>query len=509
MKRLAPICLSLLLCHAFKLHDITGSSQSSWLDRVKLSPEGPRHFARKPGGTAVTLTEKELLRDGQARHASCDFPVLDAKAPDFLEKLHNLSFRPLLIINGVGDWKVQDWSSESWVQNGGVQENKDYVYRWLMDRRANIAMPWGDKVHDYYKVWNQIGGARADGAVDFVKDNGVIWSKQPAFKQMYPENRMPTPSFLPEPDVNSLARFMSYHAHGTSNGFHKHPTTQWLTELNGFKSWYFMPPETLTYPKDYTSHGSQEDFGFWHEPSLQNSNTVCGYRPENELMKRHLQTCTAGPGEIVIVPRQWWHATCALGEFLVGTGGAAPPATAQGPYRTFPQEDHRQDDFMTLRKYYLSILQARRPQEAMAEKMAKLLLQSQMGSNWKSIVFRVWETAPNPRVKSVFFYNDSPYPLELYAKQVSGAASTHATSEGVSVASIAPYGVVGQRTDTSWSFSTKRADGSGVQRFSVVPGEGEAVHVVFGEDTVVSYMGSDVVIPELQAWDSERTMNIV
>jgi len=383
------------------------------------------------------------------------------------------------------------------VQFAGGEQALGNVYPWHMDEKKNVVDPmYSDKVGDYYKLWNQIGNVRADGAVEYVKDNGVIWQHARAgfgewedglglqLKEKFPEKPMPTPTFLPE----NARRAMSYHAHGTSNGFHSHPTTQWLTELTAFKSWYFMPPETWTYPEDFTSSFIPDE-GFWHEPDLAMSNTVCGYRPKNEMMKRHLQTCTAGPGEVVLVPKKWWHATCALGEFAVATGGVAHTDTSHGPYRAFPQEDSRQDDFMTLKKHFLSFPPARKPQEPMAEKMATLLLQS--GFDWKSIVFRVYQAPQNPDAKSVFFYNDHPYPLDLYAKQ--GSAE-------INVAKIAPYGVVGQESNPAWSFSAKRADGSGAQQFSVIPGEGRFEHVVFGKDTVDSYVGHDVVIPELQAW---------
>jgi len=504
MKQFALIFVSLALCSAYKRLDLKAAraySSRSWLDRIKYGPEGPSHFARKPGGNAVTLTEKEMQRDAQARHASCDFPILDAKDPLFLQRLHNMTFRPLLIINGIPDWDVQNWTQESWVQNAGGEEALEGVYPWHMDRPTDVCGPrYPGRAGDYYNKWNKIGKVRADGAAEFVEDNGVIWERSHALdregrqlKGSFPEKQMPAPTFLPD----NVRRVMSYHAHGTSNGFHKHPTTQWLTELNGFKSWYFMPPETWTYPEDYTA-GFVPDTGFWHEHDLSIANTVCGYRPQVELMKRHLQTCVSGPGEIVIVPKQWWHATCGLGQFTVATGGVAHEDTAKGPWRAFPQEDSRHDDFMTLRKHFLSFPPARKPQEAMAEKMAGLLLQS--GFDWKSIVFRIYEAPPNPNAKSVFFYNDHPYPVDLYAKRGSG--------KDISVAKISPYGVVGQETDSSWSFSAKRADGSGLQQYSVMPGGSRSQHVVFGQDTVASYEDSDMVIPELQTWAHLET-NVV
>lgn len=72
----------------------------------------------------------------------------------------------------------------------------------------------------------------------------------------------------------------------------------WIGLVAGAKLWYVSPP-------------TSERFG---APS-------CADRASIEVLGGEVTHCLQRPGEVMVVPTAWWHATCNLGEFTLGVGG--------------------------------------------------------------------------------------------------------------------------------------------------------------------------------------------
>ena len=88
---------------------------------------------------------------------------------------------------------------------------------------------------------------------------------------------------------------------------HHHPAS-WLAVVVGQKQWYFLPPNVL-------EMDGNEQIGllsqvFPLDPSRWNSYVI------SELQKPplNLLQCVQGPGEIILVPKDWNHATTNLAD---------------------------------------------------------------------------------------------------------------------------------------------------------------------------------------------------
>ena len=95
--------------------------------------------------------------------------------------------------------------------------------------------------------------------------------------------------------------------YGSSHPFHKHDVA-WLGQVTGARLWYLVPPNIqrqLLGPKvnacDYYT-------GKAKLPLLQQQS-------------HSIQACIQKSGEVMYLPANWWHATCAIEPWSVGIGG--------------------------------------------------------------------------------------------------------------------------------------------------------------------------------------------
>ena len=275
------------------------------------SPVQPQMVGRQ----AFSVDEHE--RNTVARHARCDFEVLDARDKDFQARLDSTLTSPMLIINLIDDWRaLKDWKSPTWY--------KQLVKAWEQRMQSPMAVyPWNltaltptnGKPADaasYFEMWN----ARGDNGLLLEPNNNALIFEVGVSEQQLKYDA-PTPEILSSASSGD-ARHLAFGALGTGHGFHRH-NEAWQAQVVGYKSWYMLPGHMHSQPHDETV--APAPFGFPHEDSLKNANTVCGYKPSIQKVKKHIHFCVQGPSEVVYIPNSWWHATCSLDDYTVAAGG--------------------------------------------------------------------------------------------------------------------------------------------------------------------------------------------
>jgi len=89
---------------------------------------------------------------------------------------------------------------------------------------------------------------------------------------------------------------------GSFHGFHKHDDAH-IYQIHGRKMWWFLPPDTQTPPK--------------HNPCLFLVNSDKLHEGQGQAAAISV---LQQPGETIHVPKNWWHATCALDDWTIAVG---------------------------------------------------------------------------------------------------------------------------------------------------------------------------------------------
>lgn len=105
----------------------------------------------------------------------------------------------------------------------------------------------------------------------------------------------------------------------TGHGMHRHKEA-WLAQVAGRKMWWLAPPA----PRD---GGVQNSTG--HPPfpykdlSLEEGSWPCAWLLRRSLVPvaAPVFQCMQRPGDVLVLPAGWWHATCSLDYFNVAVGG--------------------------------------------------------------------------------------------------------------------------------------------------------------------------------------------
>jgi hypothetical protein len=99
----------------------------------------------------------------------------------------------------------------------------------------------------------------------------------------------------------------------------------WIGLIGGMKLWHVAPHDAPRPP-----------------------NPTCGARDRIEVLPG-VTHCLQHPGEVMVVPTAWWHATCNLGEYTLGIGGQDScdlvDCTPPGPPDEDPHELHMRKEF--------------------------------------------------------------------------------------------------------------------------------------------------------------------
>ena len=92
---------------------------------------------------------------------------------------------------------------------------------------------------------------------------------------------------------------------GSSHGFHSHDPV-WNVQVEGYKMWWLLPP-------DYDSSLLPNGEAFRHP-------NACAMLSQAKPPPG-TATCVTGPGEMLLLPYGWIHATCGLTDYIAAAGG--------------------------------------------------------------------------------------------------------------------------------------------------------------------------------------------
>jgi len=99
---------------------------------------------------------------------------------------------------------------------------------------------------------------------------------------------------------------------GSSHAFHRHDAV-WQTQMTGRKAWWMMPPTVPSVD------------GQMQKPPLVDGKVYGNPNACEMLIRRSppagAQMCVMEPGETVVLPKEWWHATCGLDVITASMGG--------------------------------------------------------------------------------------------------------------------------------------------------------------------------------------------
>lgn len=251
---------------------------------------------------------------GSAGEASCDLKRLEAKDTS-VESLQSLTV-PVVISGAVDGWRaLERWRSREGLRaaHGRVPIRKMSLVNATVDTAMAGPNP-------------RPGGESVLGDVLEGLSEGLF-----VFEAMSPSEPLGGRSLAEEGLGEDLGptvldglgfekRATSIGGRGAGLPPHKHAAA-WLAVVVGRKKWAFLPPDALSSSTDLYAATALRPATSWPDDL------------RTTLHSRGLLECTQGPGEVVVVPAHWWHATVNDGDVVaVGrqaeTTDAKPTATA-------------------------------------------------------------------------------------------------------------------------------------------------------------------------------------
>ena len=320
----------------------------------QTSVDAPSHFSRA-GSELVRLQPWEQELDTAKRHQHCNehgVEVLDADDHRLDERIKALldgAQAPMLVTGLLGAWPApHKWTKGSLGARGGARVIG--VRPWTFGEAAGTM--FGEQVQNatiagYLDRWNEqhirAGGDTDSGvaATVFSEPNGVVFQNKHCNETEAAEAEgsaydhtveallepVPTPRRLELLIGLCEAKHYSLSAYGVSHGFHRHEAV-WHGLAVGRKAWYVLP----RFVHQNVSRAAMEDpdldpsasvFGFPHDETIKKTNSMCGWNPLREAdpqVHDKLRTCLQHAGEVLLLPANWWHATCTLTALAFGRG---------------------------------------------------------------------------------------------------------------------------------------------------------------------------------------------
>mmetsp|Transcript_42937 Transcript_42937/g.77258 ORF Transcript_42937/g.77258 Transcript_42937/m.77258 type:complete len:191 (-) Transcript_42937:154-726(-) len=125
----------------------------------------------------------------------------------------------------------------------------------------------------------------------------------------------PRPVFAFGPEDHHTLMFPESIANG--HGWHYHGPV-WHTQVVGRKMWWLHPPSGKN--ADGTMPPGDQGLILEDGSHVFEAN-VCEYLSLTKRPPNGTLTYFANPGDTVVLPDAWWHGTCALDNWTIGTGG--------------------------------------------------------------------------------------------------------------------------------------------------------------------------------------------
>lgn len=99
----------------------------------------------------------------------------------------------------------------------------------------------------------------------------------------------------------------------SGHGMHRHKEA-FLASLAGRKLWWVAPPH------ESGMAGGRPSFPY-KELTPEEGGWPCSWLLQEDLVPPGVLRCVQGPGEVMLLPADWWHMTCSLDEFNIAVGG--------------------------------------------------------------------------------------------------------------------------------------------------------------------------------------------
>jgi len=287
-----------------------------WTDNEDYRPVARHFLSNHPDGVEDTLQRFSLSSVNEAWEAA---KASGLQADDARLHLIEVFFqnKPAIIRNIPAElnWKATKlWEAEPLRARLADVEFAEYGFGYAGPHSGNAGnyhiSPPRMVTLDQYMDQEKFGGNHIlflnepwdsythPGEMDTIHMLSDDWSPRPAF------------AFGAETH-NSTLMFPETVANG--HGFHFHSAV-FHTQVVGRKMWYLHPPLE---DQESGEQGLRKDDG-----SYEYASNACTYLdPMSGPPPNGTLSYFAMPGDTVVLPKNWWHGTCALDEWTMGTGG--------------------------------------------------------------------------------------------------------------------------------------------------------------------------------------------
>eukprot|EP00440_Ansanella_granifera_P066307 gb/GFBE01071919.1/.p1 GENE.gb/GFBE01071919.1/~~gb/GFBE01071919.1/.p1 ORF type:complete len:395 (+),score=129.37 gb/GFBE01071919.1/:1-1185(+) len=252
------------------------------------------------------------------KHADKERAVQELRA-EFNSKLRNNM--PVLVQNVVSQLKwpaAKKWSQAQMTErlrNKEWEIHTFYYPDWIM----NVEEP--EKNHSLaHETLDEYLGSDQSAKNFFLfasEDGSRSESWKTEIVDTIRDDFKPHPNFAYLPDEKEA--IFAVDAIGSSHGFHAHDPV-WQVQVEGYKMWHLLPPTaevTEQNPVGFPEWGSSpldaEGKPFEHPNACA---MLKQFTPPPQTM-----TCMVAPGEMLLLPDSWLHATCGLSNYTAAVGG--------------------------------------------------------------------------------------------------------------------------------------------------------------------------------------------
>lgn len=133
-----------------------------------------------------------------------------------------------------------------------------------------------------------------------------------------------TKNYIPPPgELYGWTKIFSALMQRSSHRFHIHHEA-WLGQISGSRLWFLLPPSTSSKNVEYKP-------------------PACEYLYNRESLPSGAMACIQTPGEVMYLPKNWWHATCGLEEWNVGVGEQLHAPAMDAP--AVPVEERTEEEW--------------------------------------------------------------------------------------------------------------------------------------------------------------------
>ena len=269
------------------------------------------------------MTLSQVHREWSRLLGEMEDQTRNSSRQEKLDASHDLHFEftsmlaensPVLVMGHVpkqlGWQAATHWGKDELSKNmGGLQWQKfTFNYpEWL------IGMNQWESLDDYVKHNESSQNIFLFASEGGCKEEAKLKHSVDAIRKQF----APSPDFAFGPE--ECMSIVAIDALGSSHGFHSHDPV-WNVQVEGYKMWWLLP-------SDYDSSDTWPEGGQkWGAAPLLPSGEAFRYPNACAMLSQAKPppgtlTCVTGPGEMLLLPDEWIHATCGLTDYTAAAGG--------------------------------------------------------------------------------------------------------------------------------------------------------------------------------------------